>query len=116
MSKINLINNSMAMFMVCEAISGEDDTSFIEPDENGYYDITIQLNGKELDAERFLENLEKSYRQALRKKAADLLSSEYDKMLSEIHDIQATLKLHNRIFSKKVYSYGVSDIIEKDKT
>lgn len=116
MSKINLINNSMAMFMVCEAINGEDDTSFIEPDENGYYDITIQLNGKELDAERFLENLEKSYRQALRKKAADLLSSEYDKMLSEIHDIQATLKLHNRIFSKKVYSYGVSDIIEKDKT
>ena len=48
MSKINLINNSMAMFMVCEAISGEDDTSFIEPDENGYYDDSCTVNGNNI--------------------------------------------------------------------
>lgn len=105
MAKINVINNNMAMFMLCEAIGGETEKwEDLHPDENGMYDLNILLNGREINVERFIENLHKSYHEAVKKQAADLLSSEYDKMLLEIHNIQEALELHNRIFSKKVYS------------
>lgn len=108
MAKININNNSMALFMVYEAIVGErEEWKELEPDENGMYDLNIQLNGKELNVERFIENLQKSYQQAVKKKATDLLSYEYDKMLLEIHDIQQVLELHNRVFSNIVFGKKV---------
>ena len=105
MAKIKLSDNNMAMFMVCEA-AGKDRQGFIDvkPDEEGLYDLTITLNGKELDVEAFLRSLQQSYNDAVRAHGASLLLSEYDDMLKEIHEIQAALEHHNKIFDDKVYS------------
>lgn len=104
MAKINVINNNMAMFMMCEAI-GEEKKEFMDlkPDEDGLYDVVISLNGKEIDVERFLKSLQMSYNNAVKKQAADLLSLEYDKMLGNIHEIQEALEHHNKLFEEKVY-------------
>lgn len=105
MAKIKLSDNSMAMFMVCEAV-GKDRQGFIDvkPDEDGLYDLTITLNGKELDVEAFLRSLHRSYNDAVRAQGASLLLSEYEDVLKEIHEIQAALQHHNKIFDDKVYS------------
>ena len=104
MAKINIVNNDMTMFMMCEAIAGEtDEWKDLQPDENGLYNINIQLNGREINVERFIENLHKSYQDAVKQQAADLLSSEYDKMLTSIYEIQETLENHNRLFDEKVF-------------
>lgn len=102
--KINLKSNNMAMFMVCEAIC-EDRKEFanIKPDENGLYDITIILNGTEINAERFLQSLQRSYTDAVKEHASALLSSEYDKILKNIYEIQEALTHHNELFEEKVY-------------
>lgn len=106
MAKINIINNNMAMFMLCEAISGEtDEWKDLHSDENGLYDVNIQLNGREINVERFIENLHKSYQEAVKKQAADLLNSEYEKILGSIYEIQETLENHNKLFDKKVYGF-----------
>lgn len=103
MSKIDVINNKMAMFMLCEAIGEDRDTIDIKADENGLYDIKILFNGQELNVERFLENLHRSYQEAVRKQAADLISAEYDKILGKVYEIQEALEHHNKIFDEKVY-------------
>lgn len=105
MAKINIIDNDMAMFMMCEAI-GEERKEFtdLKPDEDGLYDVVITLNGKEIDVERFLKSLQTSYDNAVKKQAADLLSLEYDKILNNIYEIQETLEHHNKLFKEKVYS------------
>ena len=50
MAKIKITDNNMAMFLVCEAI-GEERKEFmdIKPDDDGLYDLTITLNGKEIN-------------------------------------------------------------------
>lgn len=104
MAKINVINNSMAMFILCEAIAGEtEEWKDLQSDENGMYEVNIQLNGREINVERFIENLHRSYQEAVKKQAANLLSSEYEKMLSSIYEIQETLENHNKLFDEKVY-------------
>lgn len=104
MAKIDVINNKMALFMLCEAIGGErEEWNDLKADENGLYDVQILLNGREVNVERFLENLYRSYQDSVKKQAADLLSLEYDKMLGNIHEIQEALEHHNAIFEKKVY-------------
>lgn len=104
MAKINVVNNNMAMFMLCEAIAGEtEEWKDLRADENGMYDVNIQLNGKEINVERFIENLHRSYQEEVKRQAADLLSLEYDKMLTSIHEIQEALENHNKIFDEKVY-------------
>lgn len=104
MAKINILKNDMAMFMLCEAI-GEETKEFMDlkPDENGLYDVVITLNGKEVNVERFIENLYKSYKYRIKQDAANLLSSEYDKILDSVHEIQESLEHHNKIFEEKVY-------------
>ena len=107
MAKIDLKSNDMAMFMVCEAIGPEMDewdTKDLKPDEDGLWDIVIKLNGKELNAERFLEGLQRSYIESGKKYAADLLNSEYEEMLKSIYEIQKTLEHHDKLFNKKVYT------------
>ena len=104
MAIVNVIDNDMAMFMLCEAI-GEERKEFMDlkPDEDGLYDVVITLNGKEINVERFLESLQTSYDNAVKKQASNLLSLEYDKMLNNIHEIQEALEHHNRLFEEKVY-------------
>ena len=60
-------------------------------------------NGKEVNVERFIENLYKSYKYRIKQDAANLLSSEYDKILDSVHEIQESLEHHNKIFEEKVY-------------
>jgi hypothetical protein len=106
MAKINITNNNMAMFMVCEAIGTErKEWKDLHPDENGLYDITILLNGKEINAERFMEALNRSYQGAVREQAASLLSAEYDKILHSVYEIQESLEQHNKLFDEKVFPY-----------
>lgn len=106
MAKINVIDNKMAMFMLCEAIADETkDWKDLQPDGNGMYEVNIQLNGREVNVERFIENLYRSYQEAVKKQAADLLSSKYGKMLSSIYEIQETLENHNKLFDEKVYDF-----------
>ena len=104
MAKINVVNNNMAMFLICEAI-GEERKEFmnLKPDADGLYDVVITLNGKEIDVKRFLKSLQISYNDAVKKQAADLLSLEYDKILNNIHEIQEALEHHNKLFEEKVY-------------
>jgi hypothetical protein len=105
MAKINVCENTMAMFMLCEAIGSErDEWEGLEPDENGCYNINIQLNGKEINVERFLENLQKSYQEAVKKQASDLLSSEYDEIINKVHEIQESLERQNDFFDDKVFN------------
>ena len=104
MAKIKIQNNKMALFMVCEAICDErEEFKDLKPDEDGLYDLSITLNGRELNVERFLENLQRSYNDAVRNQAASLLKSEYDKMLGSIYEIQEALNHHNKLFEQKVY-------------
>ncbi|MCM1236682.1 MAG: hypothetical protein NC489_41930 [Ruminococcus flavefaciens] len=103
MAKLDVTKNKMAMFMLCEAIGEDRDKIDIQADENGLYDVRILFNGQELDAERFIENLQRSYQEALKKNAAGLLSSEYGKMLDQIYGIQEALEHHNKIFEEKAY-------------
>lgn len=103
MAKIDFINNKMAMFMVCEAIGEDRDIIDFQADENGLYDVKILFNDQELNVERFIENLQRNYQDAVRKQAADLLSSEYGAVLGKIYEIQEALKHHNKIFEEKVY-------------
>lgn len=103
MAKIDVVNNNIAMFIVCEAIGSErEEFADLKADENGLYDMVITLNGIELNVERFLESLNRSYQEAVNQHAADILSLEYDKMLSSIHEIQELLENHNKIFEEKV--------------
>lgn len=103
MAKIDVINNKMAMFMVCEAIGQDRDVIDIQADENGLYDVKILFNDQEINLERFIENLQRNYQEAVKKQAADLLSAEYDKMLGKIYEIQEALEHYNKIFEEKVY-------------
>ena len=103
MSKIDVINNKMAMFMLCEAIGEDRDVIDFQTDENGLYDVKILFNDQELNVERFIENLQRNYQDAVRKQAADLLSAEYDKILGKVYEIQEALEQHNKIFEEKVY-------------
>lgn len=103
MAKIDVINNKMAMFMLCEAIGEDRDVIDFQVDENGLYDVKILFNDQELNVERFIENLQRNYQDAVRKQAADLLSSEYGEVLGKIYEIQEALKHHNKIFEEKVY-------------
>lgn len=103
MGKIDVINNKMAMFMLCEAIGKDRDVIDFQADENGLYDVKILFNDQELDVERFIENLQRSYQNAVKKQAADLLSAEYDKILGKVYEIQEALEHHNKIFDEKVY-------------
>lgn len=102
MAKIRLTDNEMAMFMVCEAIGREIDEWDVKPDENGMHEITIQLDGKELNVERFFESLYRSYCESIKKRAADLLDSKYCDILETIYEIQQSLENHNRLFDEKV--------------
>ena len=104
MAQLDVINNKMAMFMVCEAIEQDKDVIDIQADKKGLYDVKILFNNQELNVERFIENLQRNYQEAVKKQAADLLSAEYDKMLGKIHEIQEALEHHNKIFEEKVYS------------
>lgn len=103
MAKIDVINNKMAMFMLCEGIADKRNDFDFTPDENGLYDVVITMNGKEIDVERFLDNLRRNYQEAVKRQAADLLKLEYDKMLGNIYEIQEALEQHNKIFEEKVY-------------
>ena len=103
MAKIDVINNKMAMFMVCEAIGQDRDVIDIQADENGLYDVKILFNDQEINVERFIENLQRNYQEAVKKQAADLLSAEYDKILGKIYEIQEVLEHHNKIFLENVY-------------
>lgn len=104
MAKINIVDSDMAMFMLCEAI-GEERKEFtdLRPNEDGLYDVVITLNGKEVNTERFLKSLQISYDNAVKEKAANMLSAEYDKMLGNIHEIQEALEHHKKLFEEKVY-------------
>lgn len=103
MSKVDVRQNNMAMFMLCEAIGGERERfKDLHADENGMYDVTITLNGIEADTERFIENLHRSYREAVQKQARDLLDLEYGNILDSIYNIQETLKEHDKLFDEKV--------------
>ncbi len=103
MAKIDVINNQMAMFMVCEAVAEQRHDFDFRADENGLYDLSIQFNGKEVDVQRFLDHLQENYHNAVKKQAADLLSNEYSKMLDKIYTIQEALDQHEKIFDEKVY-------------
>lgn len=105
MAKIDITNNKMAMFMLCEAIGQDRDVINVQADENGLYDVKIIFNDQELNVERFIENLYRSYQNEVKKQATDLLSMEYDKMLKKIYEIQEALEHHNKIFDEKVYSF-----------
>ncbi len=105
MAKIDITNNKMAMFMLCEAIEQDRDVINVQADENGLYDVKIIFNDQELNVERFIENLYRSYQNEVKKQATDLLSMEYDKMLEKIYEIQEALEDHNKIFDEKVYSF-----------
>lgn len=102
--KVDVMGNEMAMFIMCEAIGSEQDLMDFHADENGEYDIKIIFNGKELNVERFIDNLQKSYQDAVNQHAADLLSVKYDKIVREVNEIQKTLEFHNDIFDEKVHS------------
>lgn len=107
MAKIDLKSNNMAMYMICEAIGPERDKWNLEdlkPDENGLCDLVITFNGKELNVERFIESLDRSYTEACKKYAAELLSSQYEEILKSIYNIQEALKYHNKLFDEKVYT------------
>ncbi len=103
MAKIDVINNKMAMFMLCEAIGEDRDVIDFQADENGLYDVKILFNGQELNVERFVENLQRNYQDEVKKQAADLLSSQYGEILDKIYEIQEALEQHNKIFEDKVY-------------
>ena len=107
MAKIDAVNNKMTMFMLCEAIGEDRDVIDIKADENGLYDIKIIFNGQELNVERFLENLYRSYQDAVKRLAADLLSLKYGEMLKEIYEIHEALEHHNKIFEEKVYGDAI---------
>ena len=103
MAKIDVMNNRMAMFMLCEAIGEDRDIVDFHADVNGLYDVKIIFNDKELNVERFIENLHRSYQDAVKKQAADLLSSEYDKIHGKVYEIQEALEHHNKFFDEKVF-------------
>lgn len=104
MAKIDVINNNMAMFMLCEAIGNErKEWEDLKADENGLYDVKIFLNGKEINVERFIENLYRSYKDAVKRQATDLLELEYSKILNNIYEIQEALEHHEKIFEDKVF-------------
>lgn len=103
MAKIDVINNKMAMFMLCKAIGEDRDVIDFQADENGLYDVKILFNDQELNVERFIENLQRNYQDAVKKQAADLLSEEYGEMLEKIYEIQEALENYNKIFEEKVY-------------
>jgi hypothetical protein len=102
-AKVDVIHNKMAIFMLCEAIGGDrEEFKDLKADENGLYDVTITLNGIKVDVNRFIENLDRSYRDAVKRQARDLLSMQYDKISSIINEIQESLESHNKLFDDKI--------------
>ena len=99
MAKISLKPDSMAEFMVCEAIA-QDRHEFEDvmcPDENGRFDISIQINGRELNANRFLEALHRSYTECVEKRASELLSCRYQALLGPLYEIEELLQNHSEV-------------------
>lgn len=103
MSKIRVTDNDMAMFMLCEAIGGEIEeyAEYVKPDENGFYEVVISINGKSVNTDRFIESLQRSYVEAVKRYASQLLSAQYDKIFQSVVEIQETLEHHNEIFDEK---------------
>jgi hypothetical protein len=98
MAKINVCKNTMAMFMLCEAIGNErNEWKGLKPDKNGCYDINIQLNGKEINVERFLENLQRSYQEAV--KATEKDSSLKTAIQTTKVTIEATTKAERPVIT-----------------
>ena len=112
MTKIDLTSyqNKTALWMICEAI-GENRSGFnFKPDENGLYDLSITLNGDELDVNRFIDQLQKSYETAVKKAATEMVQSEYGSIIDQIHNINETLKNHDKIFKNEVPNIdGITD-------
>lgn len=103
MAKIDVINNKMAMFMICEAIGKDRDKVDFNTDENGLHDLKIIFNGTELNVEKFIGNLSISYQNAVKKQAAELLRTEYGEILDKVYYMQDLLEEHNKIFEGKVF-------------
>lgn len=102
MAKINILEdqNKMALWMICEAIGDqrEEFKNEMKKDENGYHEISLFLNGKELDFERFLNALELTYHHSVKKTASEIVSSKYEDIIGEIYEIQEKLKSHKVLF------------------
>ena len=106
--KISPVKNEIVKFMMCKIISGESEKfKEMHVDENGMYDVTIILNGQEVNTERFFESLFSCYQEEVKVQAADLLQHEYGKLLDSIYKIQEKLEYHDKIFHDKV----VTDIM-----
>lgn len=103
MSRIDITKNKMALFLVCEAI-GEERKEFmdLEPDEDGLYDISIKINGKEVNTNRFIDTLQISYNEAVKKSASEIISSKYDKLIKDIDAIHDVLEYHNKLFEEDI--------------
>ena len=97
MSKIKLSSYPMAMYMICEAI-GDNRNINMKPDKNGMHDITLTFNGQEIDFEKFIVNLSKSYSASVKRCASDILSSKYDMVINQIQSIQEELEKHKEIY------------------
>ena len=102
MAKINILEdqNKMALWIICEAIGDqrEEFKNEMKKDENGYHEISLFLNGKELDFERFLNALELAYHHSVKKTASEIVSSKYEDIIGEIYEIQEKLKSHKELF------------------
>ena len=115
MAKINILEdqNKMALWMICEAIGDqrEDFKNEMKKDENGYHEISLFLNGKELDFERFLNALELAYHHSVKKTASEIVSSKYEDIIGEIYEIQEKLKSHKDLFQDhpRINGYSIGE-------
>ena len=101
MSKIKLSHSPMAMYMICEAIGSDRDIN-LKPDENGMHDISLTVNGQEINFERFISNLQKSYNDSVKSCASNIISSKYDQIINRIQNIQEELESqYEDLFNEK---------------
>lgn len=83
--KINIIQNNLAMWFICEAI--RDNIELIndfDNTQNGEHDIRFIVDGVELNFLNVIDSIGNSFESAVKKKAYKMYLEEFDRRSDEI--------------------------------
>ena len=97
--KVNLWEDDIAMWAVCEATGNQYDlVDKMKVDENGLRDVVFSVGGIELDFLKVIHRMQDIFKDSVNKKAQELLSRKYQTLIDEVIDIQERIESQTERF------------------
>lgn len=83
--KVNIMENSMAMRIICEAVHGELKLiDQMDHTQQGVHEIKFTVDGVELNFVNFIDSIEKLWEEAITKAAGKMYLEKCDSRMEEI--------------------------------